>query len=61
MLERQRQQQQDGGDDGGGEQSVADQASVADQQGGMFTAKGSLITRKKPKTKKMKRGGLASK
>lgn len=61
MLERQRQQQQDGGDDGGGEQSVEDQASVADQQGGMFTAKGSLITRKKPKTKKMKRGGLASK
>ena len=56
MLER---QQQDGGDDSG-DQSVSDQASVADQQGGMFTAVGGFIKKPKPKPKKMKRGGLAS-
>ena len=64
MLERQRQQQESGSDSTAGgsqQQDVSDQASVADQQGGMFTAKGSLITRKRSKPKKMKRGGLASK
>ena len=62
LFAQAQQQSDDGGSDvGSGEQSVSDQASVADTQGGMFTAKGSLITRKKPKTKKMKRGGLASK
>ena len=63
--------QQQASDDGGNQddstaggsqqQDVSDQAAVADTQGGMFTAKGSLITRKRPKPKKMKRGGLASK
>ena len=63
--------QQPASDDGGNQddstaggesfQDVSDQAAVADTQGGMFTAKGSLITRKRPKPKKMKRGGLASK
>jgi hypothetical protein len=62
FAQAQQQASDDGGSDvGSGEQSVSDQASVADTQGGMFTAKGSLITRKKPKPKKMKRGGLASK
>jgi len=65
------QAQQQASDDGGNQddstaggsqqQDVSDQASVADTQGGMFTAKGSLITRKRPKAKKMKQGGLASK
>ena len=63
--------QQQASDDGGNQddstaggesfQDVSDQAAVADTQGGMFTAKGSLITRKRSKPKKMKRGGLASK
>jgi len=58
MLQR---QQDDGGSDDGS-QDVSDQASVADQQDGMFTAVGGLIPKKKkPKPKKMKRGGLASK
>ena len=62
LFAQAQQQSDDGGSDvGSGEQSVSDQASVADTQGGMFTAKGSLITRKRPKPKKMKRGGLASK
>ena len=62
--------QQQASDDGGNQddstaggtqqQDVSDQAAVADTQGGMFTAKGSLVTRKRPKPKKMKRGGLAS-
>jgi hypothetical protein len=56
MLQR---QQDDGGSDDGS-QSVSDQASVADQQGGMFTAVGGFIKKPKPKVKKMKRGGLAS-
>ena len=50
----------DGGGDGG-KQSDKDQAAVADDQGGMFTAVGGLIPKKKKNTKKMKRGGLASK
>jgi len=62
LFAQAQQQSDDGGSDvGSGEQSVSDQAAVADTQGGMFTAKGSLITRKRPKPKKMKRGGLASK
>ena len=64
MLERQRQQGRYERDDGGptddGSQSAQDQASVADQQGGMFTAVGGFIKKPKPKVKKMKRGGLAS-
>jgi hypothetical protein len=64
MLERQRQQQRYQRDDGGnrddGSQSAQDQGAVADQQGGMFTAKGGFIKKPKPKVKKMKRGGLAS-
>jgi len=59
LLDRQRREQDSGGSDDGS-QSAQDQASVADQQGGMFTAVGGLIPKKKPKTKKMKRGGLAS-
>ena len=58
LLDRQRREQDSGGSNDGS-QSVQDQASVADQQGGMFTAKGGFIN-KKPKAKKMKRGGLAS-
>ena len=64
MLERQRRQgryqRDDGGNNDDGSQSAQDQSDVADQQGGMFTAVGGLIPKKKPKTKKMKRGGLAS-
>jgi len=64
MLARQRQQgryqRDDGGNNDDGSQSAQDQSDVADQQGGMFTAVGGLIPKKKPKTKKMKRGGLAS-
>jgi len=60
LLDRQRREQDSGGNNDGS-QSAQDQASVADQQGGMFTAVGGLISKKKPKTKKMKRGGLASK
>jgi len=60
LLDRQRREQDSGGSNDGS-QSAQDQASVADQQGGMFTAVGGLIPKKKPKTKKMKRGGLASK
>ena len=58
LLNRQR-REQDSGSSNDGSQSVSDQASVADQQGGMFTAKGGFI-KKKVKAKKMKRGGLAS-
>jgi len=60
LLDRQRREQDSGGSDDGS-QSAQDQASVADQQDGMFTAVGGLIPKKKkPKPKKMKRGGLAS-
>ena len=69
MLDRQRREQDNNSNDGGGEQSVSDQSSVADQQGGMFTAVGGLADKKKlilrkkqpKKTKRMKKGGLASK
>ena len=45
-------------DNNDGSQSASDQASTADEQGGVFSAKGGFI--KKTKPKKMKRGGLAS-
>ena len=45
-------------DNNDGSQSASDQASTADEQGGVFSAKGGFM--KKTKTKKMKRGGLAS-
>jgi len=60
-YEEMLQRQQDSGGSSDGSQSVSDQASVADQQGGMFTAVGGLIPKRKKITKKMKRGGLASK
>ena len=46
-------------DSNDGSQSASDQASTADEQGGVFSAKGGFI--KRAKSKKMKRGGLASK
>ena len=46
--------------DSDGSQSVEDQAAVADDAGGLFTAVGGFIKKPKPKVKKMKRGGLAS-
>jgi len=45
-------------DNNDGSQSASDQASTADEQGGVFSAKGGFM--KKIKPKKMKRGGLAS-
>jgi hypothetical protein len=53
------QRNEDGGGGDGGNQSFQDQAAVADQQDGMFTAVGGFIAKKK-KPKKMKQGGLAS-
>jgi len=57
-LAEQRDEEGGGGD--GGNQDPDDQAAVADEQGGMFTAVGGFIKKPKPKVKKMKRGGLAS-
>ena len=59
LLDRQR-REEGSGDSGDGSQSAQDQAAVADQQGGLFTAVGGFIKKPKPKVKKMKRGGLAS-
>jgi len=69
MLDRQRREQDNNNNNDDGSQSTEDQSSVADQQGGMFTAVGGLADKKKlilrkrqpKKTKRMKRGGLASK
>ena len=70
MLDRQRREQDNNNNNNDdGSQSTEDQSSVADQQGGMFTAVGGLADKKKlilrkrqpKKTKRMKKGGLASK